>query len=91
MLSPHHDLFVLSGPCGPHGQSDNEILVCGDRDRESHYRLRPIDNPHDFRSNGKPVRASVEVGSGTLGVANEQKKVGGFPSNRITLTLKIPF
>jgi len=77
--------------CDPPGHSANEIVVCGNKDAGARYRLRPVNNPHGFGVDGKPIRAQKMFGANSLGITNEQKKVGGFPSNRIMLTLKIPF
>ena len=70
--------------CPP--QATTEIVVCA-ADPEA-FRLRPL-----LQSDrADPVRAEIRLGEGiSAGISNEQASIGGIPSNRIKVTLKIRF
>lgn len=68
---------------------DSEILVCGRRDTDSRYRLKPLDT-----SRYEPNRRAETTLVGDLkGAAEvEQKELApGMTSNRIMFRLKLPF
>lgn len=80
-------LHPLADGCDSRATAD-EVVVCGARNPDEQYRLRPIEN----RGYGdKPIRIETKLGNGTLGLGTDQRSVGGFPSNRIMLTFKLPF
>ena len=84
---PHNYLNPPVDGCDSRKSSD-EVVVCGSKDADARYRLKPIENA---QYEDKPVRAETKLGAGTLGVAGGQTSVGGFPSKRVMVTLKFPF
>lgn len=84
---PHVFLHPLSDGCDSRAPAD-EVVVCGDKQADERYRLRPSDARNYAEP---PVRAQVKLGNGTAGVTNEQADIGGWPSNRVMITLKFPF
>lgn len=77
-------------PCPTASEPDGEVIVCGRIDPDQ-YRVRPIP---DRWTRGGPVlpTAAVNVpGLGTVSAEAEQGSVGGIPTNRGMLRLKIPF
>ena len=69
-------------------ESSDEVVVCADKDADKRYRLQPID-PQRYAD--APIRAETNFAGGVLGVAGQQKSVGGFPSNRFMLNFKLKF
>lgn len=68
--------------------SGDEIVVCGRRSEDEQFRLRPL--PPSFEP--APLRATMGLGSGTLGVEGEQQSfANGSTSQRVMLKLKLPF
>ena len=65
----------------------DEIVVCGTRDNRK-YRLDPLpDQPPPKR-----IKTYLTLAPGvTIGFGGEQGSVGGIPTNRGMLTLKIKF
>ena len=86
--SPRIDLHPLGEGCYSRASQD-EILVCGNRDVDGKYRLRPIENGNS--DGDKPLRLETGLGPDTIGVNNGQATVGGFSSNRMMIAIKIPF
>lgn len=84
---PHVYLHPPTDACDRRAGND-EVVVCGSKDASQQYRIKPGDDPRFVE---KPVRAQVELGSGTAGLAGQAASVGGFPSKRVMLTLKFPF
>ena len=70
----------------PPSDTGDEVVVCG-RSAEAE-RLRPI--PDYGAKDGLPRAATDIAGVGTLSGEVEQAGVGGFPSNRAMMRLKIP-
>jgi len=68
--------------------TSGEVVVCADRDADTRYRLRPMD---DTKYADAPIRAETRFAGGVLGLTGGQSIVGGFPSNRIMLNFKIKF
>lgn len=75
-------------PCPAEPVGNGEVVVCGSVDQE-HLRLRPLPDvaggpavPRAEATLAGDLRASADV---------EQADVGGVPSNRIMLRLKLPF
>lgn len=84
--APHIYLYPLAGQCDRRESAD-EIVVCGDTSADEAFRLRPIDGQ---KFQDKPLRAETKLGGGTIGVNGGRATVGGFPSNRVMVTIKIP-
>ena len=84
---PHVYLHPPMDACDRRAGND-EVVVCGSKDADQHYRIKPDDNPSFVE---KPVRAQVKLGNGTAGLSGQSVGVGGFQSNRVMLTLKFPF
>ncbi len=72
--------------CAATGSAD-EIVVCGRRD-PNRYRAPP--RPADYEEG--PPRAETSLGGKVKGSIDvEQVEVGGIPSNRAKVTIKVPF
>jgi hypothetical protein len=82
---PHNYLHPLALGCDRNG---DEIVVCADKDANTRYRFKPID---DQKYADAPIRAETNFAGGVLGVTGSPTMVGGFPSNRIMLNFKIKF
>jgi len=68
--------------------SGSEIVVCA-KDQDS-YRLHAV-GP-DIEPTGTLPKAEWRLfGNATAGVGTSQRNVGGFPSNAVMATVKIPF
>ena len=79
--------FTIAQPCAPTGDTD-EILVCGNRNSESAYRLK---RPMQEERSALP-RAQVQISeSVSAGVEAEQVEVGGYPSQRAMVRFKFKF
>ena len=74
-----------TGRC-PADDAGGDVVVCG-RSSES-YRLRPI--PDRSSPLTLPTARTEIPGVGTLSAEVEQGGIGGFPSNRAMIRLKIP-
>lgn len=82
------DLRAVNPPktCTSKGE---EIVVCGRKDNDETFRLRTLP---PSRFDPKPLRATVGLGTGTLGIEGDQKTFpNGEISNRVMLKLKVPF
>ena len=79
--------LTISQPCAPKAEDSGEVVVCANRNGESPYRLK--DDP--------PVeeilpKAEVQVAQGaSVSAETENADVGGWPSNRVMLNLKVKF
>lgn len=83
--SERFDLTVPQ-PCEP-AKAGEEVVVCANRSGESPYRLKQT-----AQKERGPAKAQVEVADGvTAGAETENVDVGGFPSNRFMLRLKMKF
>lgn len=69
-------------------RAGDEIVVCADKDADSRYRVKPID---DQKYADAPIRAEAQFAGGLLGLSAAPASVGGFTSNRVMLTFKIKF
>ena len=81
--------LTLPQPCAEQRTAADEVVVCANRDGESPYRLKEPAAPEE-----KPTlpKAEVQIAEGVIaGVGTEGADVGGFPSNRIMLKLKVKF
>lgn len=79
------DLSLPPLRCSADG-SAAEVTVCGRRDK-NRYRIAP-----QYRTppNEGLGRAERRIGGVGVGAATERVDVGGWPSNRIMLTINIP-
>jgi hypothetical protein len=69
-------------------KGSGEIVVCA-KDNDS-YRLHPV-GP-DIEPTGTLPKAEWRLfGNATAGVGTSQRNVGGFPSNAVMATIKVPF
>lgn len=75
-------------PCETQKSKDDEIVVCARRnDGSSPYR---INQPMPRKS--EPAKAELQLADGVDAAAEtENADVGGFPSNRVMVRLKIKF
>jgi hypothetical protein len=76
-------------PCGTKKVASNEIVVCAHRgDGSGPYRLKQL--PPNARA--VIPRAAVTLANGVVASADAQRgDVGGFPSNRLMVGVKIKF
>lgn len=81
--------LTLRPQCEAKRSASDEIVVCGRRsDRPSPYRL-PVLPPEQQK--GIPTADTMLANGVNLGAVTEQANVGGFPSNRLMLRLRIKF
>lgn len=78
---------ILPDRCRAASVREDEVVVCGRRNRQSPYRIRPqppvppaLPDAHLQISEGVEARLSAEQG-----------EVGGIPTNRALVTLKVKF
>lgn len=71
-------------PCG--SASGEDIVVCG---RRRDQRLQAPDER--FEPDHRLPKAEVGVGGAKLSVEGEAASIGGIPTNRAMIRLKIPF
>lgn len=73
-------------PCSR--KTTDEIVVCGEKDRSARYRIKRTALP---ANEGLPS-AQLKLGKGVSASAEtEQADVGGFPSERVMIRIKIKF
>ena len=65
-------------------QTGDEIVVCGRSDEE--FRLRPLPDRYERSA----ARAEFDLGGAKLAPQVQQGSVGGIPTNRVMLRLRIP-
>jgi hypothetical protein len=83
------DRLLHPAPPPPHcTSSTNEIVVCA-KDQDS-YRLKPS-GPQFDTAEGLPKAEWRLFGDVKGGVGFNQRNVGGYPSNAVMATIKIPF
>ena len=86
--SPERIDLTIPQPCRADQMDSGEVVVCAYRNGESPYRLKL---PVQSRKEGLP-KAETQVAEGvTLSGETEGADVGGFPSNRAMIRLKIKF
>lgn len=73
-------------PDCPRSDDSDEVVVCGRRAEP--YRLKRI--PERYEDSLLP-KAEIGIGGAKLAVEGEQGNVGGIPSNRAMMRLKLPF
>lgn len=77
-------------PTCPAPTEGGDVVVCGRVDRDR-FRLAPLPDRYQ-RSAAALPKAEVPLLGRLKGAAEtEQADVGGFPSNRVMLRLKLPF
>ncbi|WP_395623327.1 hypothetical protein [Sphingomonas daechungensis] len=80
--------LTIPQPCVA-APADGEVVVCANRNGESPYRLR---QPRGKVAETDLPKAEVQVANGVaIAGETEQADVGGFPSNRAMIKLKIKF
>jgi hypothetical protein len=80
------DLLATPAPSCAASSAD-DVVVCGRRDKDR-YRIPPEYRTTDTREG--LGRAETRIGNARVGAVTEQVNVGGFPSNRIMLRIKVP-
>jgi hypothetical protein len=81
--------LTIPQPCAEKRADSGEVVVCANRNAVSPYRLQ---EPEEAPEGSALPKAEVEIADGvTADAGTEQTDVGGFPSNRIMLGLKIKF
>jgi hypothetical protein len=88
VVAPPHVYLHAADPCDGRAVAADEVVVCGAKDADERYRLRADENP---RYQDPPLRAAMNLSKGTAALGASSAGVGGFPSNRIMVTLKFPF
>jgi hypothetical protein len=79
--------LAIPQPC--RAGSAGEVVVCANRNGESPYRLR---QPAESATKRGLPKAEKEIAEGVgLAAETEATDVGGFPSNRAMIRLKIKF
>ena len=79
--------LTIPQPCRPEAASSDEVVVCANRNGQSPYRLQEPPVPEK----GAP-KAELSVAEGvSIAGDTEQADVGGFPSNRAMIRLKVKF
>ena len=77
--------LTVPPPCGAQKAASDEIVVCADGSSPYRIKQQPVRQP-DL------PKAEVQIAEGVQASADtEQADVGGFPSNRVVLRLKIKF
>lgn len=81
--------LTVQPPCEAYQSGSDEVVVCAPRrDERSPYRL-PAPSSEEW---DVVPKAEMSLGKGVnLAAETEQVDVGGFPSNRLMLRLKIKF
>ena len=78
--------LTIPQPC--RAESAGEVVVCANRNGESPYRLK---QPAEQAKKGLP-KAEKQIAEGvSVAAETEAVDVGGFPSNRAMIRLKIKF
>ena len=78
--------LTIPQPC--RAESAGEVVVCANRNGESPYRLK---QPPQQAKEGLP-KAEKQIAEGvSVSGETQQADVGGFPSNRAMIRLKIKF
>lgn len=79
--------LTVRRPCEAEQESADEIVVCGEREIQASYR---INQPQT--QTAKRPKAEVQLAEGVdASVETEAANIGGAPSNRLMVRLKIKF
>lgn len=74
-------------PCEAQAAPEGEVVVCANKNGDSPYRLRDV--PPEPKRTGK---AEIAIAEGvSAGAEVEEVNVGGFPSSRAMIRLKVKF
>ena len=79
--------LTIPQPCNPAVAAKDEVVVCANKNGESPYRLS---EPPPPKKKAPKAELSVSEGVSVAG-ETEQADVGGVPSNRVMLRLKVKF
>ena len=82
---PRIVIDLLPKPCAKPSEQSNDIVVCGRR--EEPYRIGPM-------APVPPALPDAKIGiseDATLAAEAQQGEIGGIPTNRAMITLKIKF
>ncbi len=79
--------LTVRRPCDIERESQDEIVVCSERERQESFRLsQPGIKPV------APLKAEIQLTDGVaLSAETESANIGGAPSNRLMARLKIKF
>ena len=81
--------ITIPQPCAPRKAAADEVVVCANPNGMSPYRLKDQPPP---RPGARLPKAEVQLADGVkVGAETESADVGGFPSNRAMLRLKLKF
>lgn len=72
----------------PDRSAKDDVVVCGRLD-PNHYRLKPL--PAGFERNAGVPKAELSLGNSKVSATTEQVMIGGVPSNRMMVSIKLPF
>ena len=89
VIEPASDLVgkILPDRCRAASIREDEIIVCGRRDGRSPYRIGPQAPSPPLLPN-----AALKIGEGVEArMSAEQGEVGGIPTNRAMVSIKIKF
>jgi len=79
--------LTIPQPCRPEAAAKDEVVVCANKDGQSPYRLTAQPPP----KKGVP-KAELSVAEGvSVAAETESVDVGGFPSERAMIRLKVKF
>lgn len=79
--------LTVPQPCAAPAPADGEILVCAGRDGRGPYRIQPAPP-----AGSDVAKAETQLANGVnASVETESHDVGGFPSKRAMVRLKIRF
>lgn len=85
--APAPEKLRAARPCPTDAAETGDVVVCGRPDQEQ-FRLRPLP---DCAEPAMPRAETGVLGHLKAAADVEQGNVGGLPSNRIMLRLKLPF
>lgn len=87
-VPPERIDLTIPQPCQADRPVGGEIVVCANRDGDRPYRLK---QPAPPRKTELP-KAQMNIAEGvSAGIETEEADVGGFPSKRAMVRLKIKF
>ncbi|MFK3891426.1 hypothetical protein [Sphingomonas sp. NPDC079357] len=89
VAGPLLDKPAVPDPC--RAPTGNDVVVCGRRPDPDRFRLRPLTDRYDADAAALPkAETAILGGRATLAAEAEAASVGGAPSNRAMIRLKIP-
>lgn len=81
---PHIYLHPTTNDCD--SRNADEVVVCGSKDLEARYRLKPVEDVRDFEE--RPLMAARKLGKGMLSLHGANGVDG---TTAAMITFKIPF